>query len=286
MVNDPREVYKIVNAEHAFTIRSALTGIPESSAKAPLRMHEDNMSRYIMQISSCGENAKNCVIANIPAESIAAIYLKTQTAMVLKEEFKSQADKYTEQPDCYKAEIPFGKYKGRSPADILSNDPKAKTEIIKISDYLNSNIDKYPGNIKLVNAISETLALFESGNLHPNTITTQYPLYCQQYRTTSIQNSRNEYLAYCVSLDCLYKHYEHPWMLSIENAYLKTKSDKWSDASGLTSNIFSFTDDEWLTVIDKAYSITKMWESSVFPEMFERSQKYQYRNDATKHQET
>lgn len=65
----------------------------------------------------------------------------------------------------YTVQIKSGNYKGKTPAEVLQNDPNGRNGLTSQKAWLQKNLDKYPANQQQIDAIDDALKLFEDGKL-------------------------------------------------------------------------------------------------------------------------
>ena len=89
-----------------------------------------------------------------------------QTGKVEKQAPKERPKNAEEQATLAKTVmINNGRLKGKTPFQVLAENPKQVVDLEKQRDWLKSNLERFPDNQKQINAIEEALDLFKSGKL-------------------------------------------------------------------------------------------------------------------------
>lgn len=68
----------------------------------------------------------------------------------------------------YTTVISLGNFKGKTPAQILIDNPNDKDNLLKTKDFLSKNADKYPANKKQMDAIDDAINLLSNNELQKN----------------------------------------------------------------------------------------------------------------------
>jgi len=79
-------------------------------------------------------------IANIPATDIPVMSKKTDIALLLKAQYVPAENK-SSLSDCYIQKLRFGKFKGKTAAEVLLFDPTAKSDMESTRDLLQKNVE-------------------------------------------------------------------------------------------------------------------------------------------------
>ena len=125
----------------------------------PIQIFDDNFSRFKMTIL-IGKSASTC---NIPIDELAGIIKKTDFAMNkhLDAEYSSPVttDSQGSSP-AFTERFAAGNLKGKTPADVLIENGEAGKSILnKQYLWLKENLEKYPKNQILMDAISDASKL-------------------------------------------------------------------------------------------------------------------------------
>lgn len=135
---------KVLSVEARFTRRTD---------DKPMQIFDDNFSRFKMTVLA-GETAAYC---NIPVDEVAGIAKKTDFAMNkhLEAKYVKTAGSGDEaQSPAFTERFAAGNLKGKTPADVLiENGEKGKEILNGQYKWLKENLEKYPRNQVLMDAI-------------------------------------------------------------------------------------------------------------------------------------
>ena len=197
---------------------------------------------------------------------------KTDLALLLKSQFSAKdAD---ELPQCYSTKIRFGKFKDKSPAEILLKDPEARKDLLYNKQMLEENLAKYPKNQEIISAIDEAILLLDAGELHPVAvdISGQFEVYKRRCKSTRRANPKGLFLCYNVSVVCQYGM-NYPWLVSIENYFAPSVNGKidHEKAQGFKNASIRLSDDDWVYVLSQLENEKMMFEMIRFPTLLKRA---------------
>ena len=124
-----------------------------------------NFSRFVISVIDKNATPK-CVTSNLRTDDFPAVLRKGQWAFdrCLEAEYPEGDDLSS----AYTVKLTMGTFKGKSPAQVLRENPKNADDLRKQFDYLDHNAQQYPANRVQMDAIIEALALFRDGKLQRN----------------------------------------------------------------------------------------------------------------------
>ena len=155
----PREVANVIRKQ-SFFIESYLS-TPDMNANENPLMTYGKFSRYRFHIIS---EDRKAAFANIPIANIDAIIRKSK--QISDREFMSEKSSETDTKPAYTVKFNAGNDKGKTPAEILF--AEGENGVVKLRGqykFLNQNVQKYPKNRVLMDAIVEAVRLFQNGEL-------------------------------------------------------------------------------------------------------------------------
>lgn len=276
MISYPKQIFCVWGGnQSSLSATFDLQKPKETGAVPPLQMHEGNLSRFTLTLLDTSTGATLPFIANIPATDIPVISKKTDIALLLKEQY-APAENSSSLSDCYTQKLRFGKFKGKTPAEVLLSDPSVKSEMEGTRDLLQKNVEKYPANKMLVNAIDEAIMLFEAGELQEqnakSNVQNSMTIYHKEYKSTRRANPKGLYLCYNISVVCQYDM-DYSWQIRIDNYFAPSVNGKidHKKAEGRKSASIRLTDDDWALCVNQFESLKNMYEAKCFPELLERA---------------
>lgn len=146
----PFEIASFIRKTKTFAVDAKFT---KSENEKPLKVFDNTFSRFVLAIIQDGE-AATC---NVPIEQIAYMYAATTLAfhqqMTVANTPGGSSPAFTER-------FVTGNLKGKSPAEVLAeNGNNAKKILNEQYKWLQSNLEKYPANQKLMDAIMDASKL-------------------------------------------------------------------------------------------------------------------------------
>lgn len=124
--------------------------------ESPMKVFDDTFSRFTATILGDGSNA----YFNIPIESLPG--MRARTDIVVHEQYRPKAP--VAKPSisgidmnsiAFTRKFVAGTLKGKSPAEVRIEDPNEKEVLTNQYKWLKSNLEKYPKNKELMDAIME-----------------------------------------------------------------------------------------------------------------------------------
>jgi len=191
------------------------------------------------------------VLANIPATEVAYILDQSRKADWL--EAMSETDEVT---SCYKVTLSGKKYKDRTPAEILLENPAEKEGLTEQYKFLRSNVQKFPRNKIQMDAIAEAINLQNEGKLvvHKSPVTDIYTEDIKYLKSKTDKEGR--VLVYSISIRYTAGQ-TSPITVAITNCYANLSASSggqalpdMKNAVGQTSFEIHCPYKEWFCLID------------------------------------
>lgn len=135
----------------------------DTNLEPPLTIYREGLSRFVFNIIN---EDKSVTVGNVPVGDIADIVARTEAIMPLQvsAELDDQTAKATKSK-AYTVKFSSGKLKGRTPAEMLMEDPKNEEVLRNQFDWLKQNLSRYPKNKEQMDAINDAVLLFRNGQL-------------------------------------------------------------------------------------------------------------------------
>ena len=252
----------------------------------PLQMHEGNMSRFVFTILNHTSNPPTALKTNIPATDIPYLEHMVEAAFRKKESMKAEPAVPVETKNtspAYTTVIPFGKFKGTTPASALLANANNKTELTGTAQFMRSNASKYPANLKIAEAIEEAVRLFDSGKLSvessaaaavPESTMVVYKEDIHYGRSATADGYRE---VTGIEIVCNLRN-RYPWTVKISSleAPVNKSSDgksvpELSKARNRKNASINLSDKDWLMIMNRLRRTVEMFEEKNFNAMFTRA---------------
>ena len=259
----------------------------EAERKMPLQMHS-NYSRFTLTILEGGIGTK----ANIPASDIDLICEETRLGLekILDYELNKPSEK--KRSVAYTQKLFDKKFSGKTPAEVLLEDPSKKEELLKTRKFLEANISKYKANQYQINAIDDAITLFEKGELDADgTVNSASTAFFSIYdEPTKIPNAnktdkKGNTFVYSISIKCA-PDKDYPFIINIMNGMAPVKKDstgrivaELSKIEDEQKNSFLLTKKEWVKLSRKMQKTVENFESMYFEKQYRLAQKNSYHHD-------
>lgn len=263
---------------------------------APLEMHE-GYSVFKGTLITKEGSTRNFVTFNVPAKEIP--YIHKKTSMVMEEALTNKLKpvktpgKTVEIPSnaAYTLKIPSGTLKGKTPAEILLNDPSGNEKLEKHKKWLMDNLEKYPKNQVQIDAINEALKLKDDGKLVAEaagaaTDTEELPIieiYSCPPKNIKPLDAEGRYTIYDVSVS-----YDGsrglPFTITVNNCYAPVDRSKGGNEIVMSKAVdkkyisMSLSEDEWYTMINTMLQQKTLFETLTYPEQLKIAQKINEEN--------
>jgi len=142
---------------------------PQEEGESPLTGHS-GYSRFVVTVINA---EKVALSANIPIREIAGIDAKTKFAATKQFEYDCRQKSEGVSP-AYTVKITTGTFKGKTPAEVLLENPANREKLTSHYNWLKENLAKYPNNKHQMEAIIEASNLEKAGNLKGEVSDTGY----------------------------------------------------------------------------------------------------------------
>lgn len=194
---------------------------PGENDDTPVLMLHGKFSRFKLTIIDNSSEERKIVSANILADEVP--YLLQQYELALQEKLRyKHSDKSAQEAvsPAYTVRFHMGTYKGRTPAEVLIENPACKDAMLRQIEFLNQNLKQWPANGEVIGAIEDALCLLDQGALNSEEATasanaTTATVFQEDFK---VMSSGNESTRICVKVS-ITGDFErnNPWNVHIEN---------------------------------------------------------------------
>lgn len=270
----PNQIFSVGRADKTIGIDAQLATPDVKNGQSPLEMHA-GYSRFVVTILESVGGKYGFVSANISAEEVELIKFKTELAI---KDYINNASVTTEISSAYTTTFFNGEFKGKTPAQVLTEDASNKAKLIAFKDFLSANLAKYPRNKTQVTAIEEAIKLFEDGKLDANASPSKMiDIYRADIKMPHAdkQDADGYTDVYGISICCdLSKNY--PFVINISNwkspvkaGFKGTKTPDMSSIKDKKQSSIMLTTEEWYKGINKMCNTVKLFEQMNFVKMYD-----------------
>lgn len=274
----PTECAK-VKRQNTFSVDARLSRAKSSEGQNPLEIYDARWSRFIFAIIETG---KTSVTANIPVRDIPGIADKSRAALQIhmaQPAPSSNAQQAPTQGLAYTQRLATGRFAGKTPAEVLKEDPGNKTALKSQYDFLAKNLEKYPRNKSQMDAISEAIKFEENGSFEkavPGSPAKDITLYDVPMKGLK-NRRRSDGRCFVYSVHIAWEIGEqYPVVIRINNFWAFIKKDSIDiDVSSRTdarSKTFRCADSEWSYVLKRITETMRLFEHLNAEECFKDSE--------------
>ncbi len=261
-----------VKRKSTFSVDSELT-VRKKEDGAPMKIVDDSFSRFVLTIV----DASGGIHFNVKPEEIPAIQRKTQIAL---NEFWSPKPVATTSgnaatsPACTVRFI-TGNLKGKTPAEVLAeNGEKGKEMLNSQYKWLKSNLEKFPKNKELMDAIVDAASIDLSVPVEAPTTTPPLAIFETGTRPLT-RKKREDGKCFCYEGKVVFDFArKYPVIVEIKNYYapvvvkesgqLNVQLSQMDPASKVEKS-FSMTAEEWAYVEHRITKTLDAFEGRYFP---------------------
>lgn len=212
---------------------------------------------------------------NISPEMVDMIYMRTQGAVTAHTIGLMQQSASIPQSPAYTARFNAGRLAGKTCCEIIAEKgAEGVQELTNQYNWLQQNLQKYPKNQQLMNAISEAVGLYNSGQLVTNLNTASFSpvtiLDVPIQSSLSKTNASGKSLVRTASVVADYNN-QNPYTVKISNSYaqiqvLEDRKQKvmWNGAEDRTEKSINMTEAEWLYFSGMIKTVRDSYCNSVY----------------------
>lgn len=269
----------------------------EREHNMPLEMHS-GYSRFVMTLIQKEEKRTIFPKANIPADDAAFIFEKTKVALQCIANAKTMVqtgENSAPLSDAYTEKFTMGIFKGKSPAEVLLENPGNKQALIDQGVFLSKNAEKFPANKKKMAAIKDALNLLKTGKLEkveaPAAASSVIEIYNEQMKSLiSTKDEDGRCLVYGIKMVCDTSR-NLPFAITINNcrttvvvAKNGTMQPKMKEAVDVQNITMNLSEKDFYKVVFRMMATLKNFEEGTFAVQMKQatSADFENRNAAKK----
>lgn len=263
----------------------------DDTSCSPLELH-NGFSRFLFTIVDKSNPSANVTPrANIPARDIPCIMQRTNLAMQAlflgnSPSVQNNDDSSLLDSPAFTQKLFDNLHKGKTPAEVLIENPQEKENLLKTKAWLQANIDNYPKNKNQIVAIDDAIQLLEIGELQATpaapTSSSARDIYRTEYKHMSQKDEQGNTLVYAISITFdASKNY--PFVVEISNCFapievLTTGQHRpiMEKATHKAKSSIALSDSEWVGIIDQLYNVKTYFELTNFKPLYGLAQSYSY----------
>lgn len=277
-VRYPRQIFSAKREKIILGIDNYLSRPDETDTVPPLEMHSP-FSRFVVTIVDKSGPETKTPKANIPAHDVPGIVEISKIVMLEKLRSESSAHEGKEENLSvgYTQQILIGGFRGKTPADVLLENPDSRDKLLNTRKFLADKAAQYASNKKQVEAIDDAIALFDAGKLKKQSHTKRggvVRIYDVDHKYMRDTNAAGHRLFYSMSIVCQFGN-NYPWEVTIENIFapglpgpkggLVPKIDEKSSAARCT---FRMNDMEWSQLVNRMDADMRYFESCCYGNLY------------------
>jgi len=245
-------------------------------------------SRFILTIID--KTGKDTVypFANIPAQDMFEIEQNIRDAHLIKSIYPffntGSGGAVIEDDDALSnTSFIFGIWKGKTVANVVSENPGCKDKLLEQREFLAKNAAKFPKNNILISDIDKVVKQLDAGIYtalsSAPALPTSKTIYSQPYKPLAGRcDSERRVFAYSIEIVCNY-NMRYAWEIAIKNGYAPLKKMEngrnevqVSEMVKNSSSSIKMTDAEFTGLFGKAFVELKAFTYDKFPEFYDEAQ--------------
>lgn len=225
------QAYAVRRSNQTFVLQFALVP-PASTDSVPVMTMHSPFSRFILTLIDNSGNERKIMKGNIRAEEVPFLLRQYDFAVHGKHDFLANKDERGDDASdpmdtAFKVRLRAGAMKGRTPAEILLEDPTKEGELTRHRKWLEDHLGTYPGNQEVIDAIDNALYLQSVGELDSK-VATSFPkdfmiIYKEDYKYMTGASPSTKTSAK-IEIGCEYQE-EYPWKITLENSEVPFQND-------------------------------------------------------------
>ena len=164
MFRYPIDVNTSQTKDKTLSVESHLAVAKTSDEQSPLKIYHENFSFYKFAIIEKTAAVK-AVTSNVNVKELEDIFRRTDYAFKHSMDYENEPIDSSATSPAYTVKIASGTFKGKTPAEVLIENPDNKDALNKQYQWLKSNLAKYPNNKTQMDAIADAAKLLNDGAL-------------------------------------------------------------------------------------------------------------------------
>lgn len=289
-VKYPRQTQDAYGNKVSFTMEDRLLAPRPESTTPPLEFHEGSLSRFVVTLLDWSSSKTIYVSANIPAKDVPGLVKKTDLCFMkgmMTAFFNMMSNNGEKKEECYTTVLPWGDYKGMTPASVLSERPDAADALLSMVSLLQQNLNRFPANATVIKSIEQAVEKCKAGTLDANATVGGSDItlvYERNFKFKGREMADGFRAIYGIRITHNASK-EYPWNVRISNceAPVEKKGDGTSNAimsksrNGQVVSI-NLSDDDWSYVEWRLTHNMEMFETAHCGELTERAETLERQN--------
>ena len=256
-MNYPYDIISYVRKK-TFSIEARFT---EEKEESPLKIFNNTFSRFVFTVISDGKAATS----NVHLQDLAGIISKSNYAFNKHMESRYENNDSMPQSAGFTTRFTSGSFKGKTPVEILlENGDNGKDLLNKQYTWLKQNLEKYPNNKKLMDAIVDA-SKADLSNVSINAIADAKPIEILNIGARPlVRKQREDKKCFCYECFVTWNiSKDYPVSVTVKNYYAPVVEKdglynviiKEKDQSSEIANTFNMTAEEWLNAVEEMNQI-------------------------------
>lgn len=162
ILSNPKQIVGINHLDSTFAIQNGLTKAEGVERNEPLNIHHNKFSRFPVVIIDKDKRPAN---ANISIKAMISIIKKSEFLFNKEMELSCTPKESTFTSPAYTVRFTSGEMKGKTPAEVILENPENKAKLNSQFSFLKKNLSKYPKNKEQLDAILDASKLLKEGKL-------------------------------------------------------------------------------------------------------------------------
>lgn len=250
-MNYPFEIASFVRKTKTFAVDARFT---KCETEKPLKVFDDTFSRFVFTVIQDGV-AATC---NVPIEKLA--FMDAATTVAFSRQMSMNTTPGGTSP-AYTERFVTGNLKGKSPAEVLAeNGENGKKMLNEQYNWLKSNLEKFPANQKLMDAIMDASKI-DTSEIKENSVSAPPVKILDIDCRPLIRKTREDGKCFCYEGRVTWTPTQkYPVCVEVKNYYAPVKKNddgtlnvslKDKDTSSEKNYSFNMSAEEWLHVISE-----------------------------------
>lgn len=280
----PNEVYSTQRKDQAFVVdcqfSRATTRVKEGARPEPPLTMFSRYSRFVVAVIDTNKATKS-VIANIPVRRFNTIRMRSEFAhrKHMEKLYSEKGAGADAQNLAYTVQLKGGYFKGKTPAEVLIENPGNVAGLEQQMNYLGANLQKYPKNQEQINAIQHAIHLLRSNMLSGEKANSMRGIVLYEATLRPLKSKEkhgNNWFIYDIKISWMPGE-TAPVHVTVSNYYapVDVKADgrynvmlKNKEPNTETVNEFSLTEEEWNDCLDAMDDCKQFFVDTNAPEAF------------------
>lgn len=267
----PYDIFSLIR-QKTFSIEAHFVPARDES---PMKIFDSTFSRFVFTVLSDGSACYfNVHIDDLPG-------MRKRTEIAVEDYFKPK--KAVASSPAFTERFVSGKLKGKTPVDILLEDPEKGMEQLKGQyDWLKQNLEKFPNNRKLMEAIREAAQL-DKDKLRGPLSDAYLPIQIAEINVRPLRRKkRADGLSFCYEGSVVFDpSKKYPVCVTAKNYYAPVQVQEngtlnvnltGKDKSSEKVKDFHMTADEWLAALDVMESSRNSFRTLYFGTAYKKAE--------------